>query len=106
MLFESGWGALKKCHKLTSVTIPNTVTIIREDAFYNCPGLTDVYYDGTSEERSAIQIESGNSELLNAQWHYGYVSEKSESLETVGDYAGRSRRRFLRQKTELPCRLR
>ena len=35
--------AFGNCLRLTSVTIPNSVTTIYHTAFYDCPRLTDVY---------------------------------------------------------------
>ena len=39
MLFRS----FAECHELTSVTIPNSVTRIEEDAFFQCENVHDVY---------------------------------------------------------------
>ena len=35
-------GEVKYCRSLTSITIPNSVTIINSNAFYNCTGLTSI----------------------------------------------------------------
>jgi hypothetical protein len=37
-----GWGAFQDCTSLTSVTIPNSVTVINGLAFWNCSSLTSV----------------------------------------------------------------
>ena len=83
----------RACDSLTSVTIPDSVTSIGEDAFYNCRSLTSVtigngvtsigyaafegcdslntvYYKGTAEEWSSIGIGSWNSKLINATRYY------------------------------------
>lgn len=39
---EIAYGAFAECTKLTSVTIPNSVTIIEDEAFRGCYGLTSV----------------------------------------------------------------
>ncbi len=64
-------GAFSYCPGLTSITIPNSITDINGYAFRGCSELTSVYYNGTTEERSNITIDSFNNEyLLNATWHY------------------------------------
>ena len=66
----SGWfyGAA-----LVRITIPNSVTLIREWAIYSSL-LTDVYYTGSAEEWAEIVIEEdGNEYLLNANIHYNYM---------------------------------
>lgn len=65
-----GDSAFYNCYGLTSVTIPDSVTSIEHSAFYNCYQLTDVYYGGTEEEWNAIEIESYNDCLLNANIHF------------------------------------
>lgn len=57
------------CYSLASVTIPKSVTSIAQDAFYDCSSLTDVYYSGTEEEWNALDISDGNDALLNATIH-------------------------------------
>ena len=63
------------CTSLSNISIPNSVTSIGDYAFFVCTGLTDVYYAGTEEEKAAISIGSGNSDLENAQWHYASAKE-------------------------------
>ena len=64
-----GNAAFAYCENLASVTIPVSVTSIEDAAFYSCTNLTDVYYDGSEEEWSQIQIGSWNDDLLNAELH-------------------------------------
>ena len=61
---------------LTTVRLSKGTTKIEEGAFYSTNTITDVYYDGTEEERNAnLKIEStNNSYLLNATWHYKDVA--------------------------------
>ena len=54
----------------SSYTIPDSVTTIGEDAFYNCESLTDVYYSGNEEQWDNIIISQGNNSLLKANIHF------------------------------------
>ena len=65
--------AFSNCTALTSVTIPDSLTNIYHSAFSNCSSLTDVYYAGTEEQRGEITIDSWNSSLTNATWHYNHT---------------------------------
>lgn len=58
--------------RLTSVTIPSSVTDIEMMAFYNCDNLTDVYYEGSEAQWKAIKIEDPqlNEALSKATIHY------------------------------------
>ena len=85
--------AFSWCKKITSITIPNTVTSIFNYAFLNCTSLksvtfgsnvtyigsniflgcvslSDIYYNGTLEEKNKIRITSDNEILNNAKWHF------------------------------------
>lgn len=57
------------CSSLAKVTIPTSVTTISEFAFGGT-ALTDVYYKGTQEQWTSINIESNNTPLTNATIHY------------------------------------
>lgn len=65
-----GSRAFFGCRSLTNITIPRNVTSIGDYAFNDCTALTDVYYGGTEAERNAISINSGNTPLTGATWHY------------------------------------
>lgn len=72
----SGAFALQQ---IESVFIPSSVQEIREDAFFSCGTLTDVYYGGGQKEWSSLRSNSatgddyGNTDLFNACIHYGSV---------------------------------
>ena len=75
--YQYGWseyipgGAFAGCGSMTSVKIPNSITAIHGEAFFDCDGLTDVYYDGTEEEWKNVTIEEkGNEALLKATVHF------------------------------------
>ena len=61
--------AFENCSRLTSVTIPTSVTEIGA-AFTDCSSLTDVYYKGTKTQWEQISIQYFNDPLKNATIHY------------------------------------
>ncbi len=90
-----GEYAFYDCDLLTSVTVPASVTDIGENAFNWCTSLTDVYYDGSEADRANIVINSGNTYLTDATWHYtckhknttasGYVAPSCTADGYTGD---------------------
>ena len=70
--------------KLTSVTIPSSVTLIGMDAFYNCDNLTDVYYEGSEAQWQTIKVEEpiSNNALSKATIHYN--SKMPEKVVNTG----------------------
>ncbi len=75
-LEEIGNYTFKYCTKITSITIPNSVTSIGVDAFGDCDKLTTVNYMGTEEEWNNISIASGNSILKSVKINYNYKGNK------------------------------
>ena len=65
-----GGCSFADCTSLTSITLPSTLERISADAFENCKNLKHVYYGGSSSDRSKIKIDSGNTALTSATWHY------------------------------------
>ena len=66
-----GEGAFMSATKLDSITISVNVTQIMEDAFCNCSSLKKVYYTGSEQNWSEIEIsELGNECLLLADKIY------------------------------------
>lgn len=60
------------CNSLTSITIPQAVASIGESAFYWCTKLKNVYYKGTQSQWNAISIGNVNTYLTDATIHYNY----------------------------------
>ena len=63
------------CSGITNITIPDGVTSIGYRAFYNCSGLTKIYYKGSESEWGTISIDFYNEKLKNATRYY-YSAEK------------------------------
>ncbi len=63
--------AFSKCTALTEIRIPASMKTIERSAFKDCAALQKVYYEGTQEEWSNIQVSSlGNECLTSAQIIY------------------------------------
>ena len=74
-----GNGAFVYCSSLASITIPNSVTSIDEYAFYNCFSLADVYYTGSADDWTKLEIGDYNDGLTNATIHYNYDPNHTHS---------------------------
>lgn len=60
------------CSSLTGIIIYKDLKIIAEAAFYGCEGITDVYYEGTVDNRRKLDVRKNNNYFNNALWHYMY----------------------------------
>ncbi len=67
-LIVIGDSAFKFCNNLSKVIFGNKITNIAYDAFVWCK-ISDVYYEGSRQEWSIIDIDAGNEELLKAIIH-------------------------------------
>ena len=65
-----GERAFDQCAGLQSIVLPRSVVRIDAGAFLNCSALTDVHYQGRTEDRVKISIYGDNERLLNANWTY------------------------------------
>ena len=76
------------CSSLTSISIPDSVTNISSYAFSGCSSLKDVYYAGSQEQWSKIEIaDLKNESLFSATIHYnssgpdaGIVTKSAQSV--------------------------
>ena len=80
-----GGSAFFGCSSLTSVTIGDSVTSIGEWAFSGCSSLTSVYYKGTAEEWSGINMDYYNTELTSATRYY-YIENEADVPTDGGNY--------------------
>jgi hypothetical protein len=67
-----GREAFWYCTNLSNIVLGNGITSIDENAFIGCDGIKTIYYTGTSEQFSKIQIGEGNDILHNIQIVYDY----------------------------------
>ncbi len=63
-------GAFAGNTYIEEVTIPVSVTEIRDGAFMDCTAITDVYYGATSEEWSVVYAGADNFCLMEANIHF------------------------------------
>ena len=66
-----GSWAFDDCSSLAWVRIPVNITEINIGTFDECSSLIDVYYGGTEEDWEQIDIGWYNSDLTNADIHFG-----------------------------------
>lgn len=63
----NGCATFRRCTSLKSVSIPCSVTTIDSSSFDDCTSLETVYYGGTIAEWEAIEIGDFNGYLTNAE---------------------------------------
>lgn len=73
-----GQFAFRGCSGLQSIIIPSGVTEIDFAAFLYCDALTTIYYGGTEEGWSAIEIEGNNNCLNGVRKYYFSQTEPEE----------------------------
>ena len=78
-------SAFSSCSNLNSIMIPKGVTEIKYRAFSGAGSLTDVYYEGSSEEWEKITVNERNEELLSAEVHFNYVIDYPQSEPLFND---------------------
>ncbi len=55
---------------MTTVSLPSALKSVGKNAFSGTTALREVYYAGNDASRKKISIESGNDQLINAEWKY------------------------------------
>ncbi len=75
--------AFLNCRQLKSIIIPDGVININIQAFSFCTNLTDVYYAGSEDDWTNIDIYPGNAILLNANIHFNSTGPSPEIKVTV-----------------------
>ncbi len=67
------YNAFKNCSKLKSISLPEGLKSISFSVFEYCDSLTDVYYGGTKESWTKIQVGDSNENLIKAKIHFGKI---------------------------------
>ena len=73
-----GSGAFEDCFSLTSIVIKNSIMYIDYYAFWNCDSITEVYYNGTSEEWYDLCWYSQSSPFSYDTLYYYSETEPTE----------------------------
>lgn len=63
------------CVNLKTIILPKSLESVYFGAFSTCNALTDVYYTGSEEDWSQIEIANENTGLTSATIHYNYTEE-------------------------------
>ncbi len=63
-------GTFADCRKLKKVYFSKGLTTIYNSTFKNANSITDIYYEGTEEDREKVLIEANNGSLETAGVHY------------------------------------
>lgn len=90
-----GYGAFERS-PITSITIGSDVTTIGSYAFYNCSGLTDIFYRGTAETWNSFDPAKNNLVLSGAVVHIhstcapGYSTKTTEGTPATCVAVGKS----------------
>ena len=74
-----GENSFAGCTGLKSITIPDSIKHIDDYAFNSTVALTDVYYEGSSDEWNKIRIDKNNERLTKANIHYMNHCEQNTS---------------------------
>ncbi len=86
-----GYNAFYSCSKITSITIPNSVTTIRVSAFDNCESLIGIWVDGNnanySSDNYGVLYNKKKTELIRAPEGFSGSYSIPNSVTTIGGSA-------------------
>ncbi|MBE7065804.1 MAG: hypothetical protein E7384_08355 [Ruminococcaceae bacterium] len=77
---ELGYCSFMYTYNLTALSLPKSLKIIGDAAFYY-DNITDVYYKGTEAEWADVEIVRGVPQLANATIHYNCAFSLADSLD-------------------------
>ena len=84
-----GMYSFVNCANMTSVVLPVSVTSVGRNAFQNCSALRNVSYSGFKSQWDAIDIDGGNTNLLNASVSYLHRSGRLGTTDVYYELIGR-----------------
>ena len=85
-----GEYAFASCTKLSYAILPPSIESIGYNAFYNCGALSSVSYDGFPAQWNAVDVDGGNTRLLNASFSWLYRSGRIGSTNAWWNLYGSS----------------
>lgn len=85
-------------NKFENIVIPNTITKIESNVFYNSNNLINIYYDGSVDEWSQIEFENSSANPMYYATNFYYQNSSNEytlltkvvisdDITTIKDYA-------------------
>ena len=80
-LTSISWQTFSGCSSLQRIILPAGITSVEYGAFGQCTALAEVYFAGTEEQWTGINIGEDNDPLLSAAIHFGYAGEALTPIE-------------------------
>lgn len=93
-----GSWAFANCTSLESITIPNTVTTIGSDAFYN----TGYYNNRSNWEDNVLYI--GEYLIVGNYYYYDEIADKEYTYEVSGNYTVKSGTKYIAEYAFYNCK--
>ena len=73
-----GAYAFAGCSNISKIYLPFSINDISSNAFNQCTGLSDVYFNGSEKEANGILIGNNNNALSSATWRYSLPNPDKE----------------------------